>query len=160
MRPAWLWPVLVAALTAGCAAPSPVDVWVTDIAPMPSTLFEQRARLGLRVQNLGEAPIEATGVQVKLRVNGRMLAQGVDGASFSVPRLGDTTTSIVVSSTLFDTIKQLLALQGARSFAYALVGDIYTARTKLRFKRTGELSRADLEALAPTGLRSSVGDGP
>ena len=131
----------------GCTSTAAVDVYLTNITPMPSTLFEQRARLELRIQNLGEEPLQATGIDVDLRLNGKRLARGVDGAGFTVPRLGETTTSVVVSSSVFDTISQLMTLQGRDVFTYALKGRVITSGIDKRFSRAGELSRADLQPL-------------
>lgn len=131
----------------GCASTAAVDVYLTNITPMPSTLFEQRARLDLRIQNLGEKPLQATGIDVDLRLNGKRLARGVDGVGFTVPRLGETTTSVVVSSSVFDTISQLLTLQGRDVFTYALKGRVITPGIDKRFSQAGQLSRADLQPL-------------
>ena len=131
----------------GCTSTAAVDVYLTNITPMPSTLFEQRARLELRIQNLGEKPLQATGIDVDLRLNGKRLARGVDGVGFTVPRLGETTTSVVVSSSVFDTISQLLTLQGRDVFTYALKGRVITPGVDKRFSRAGQLSREDLQPL-------------
>jgi LEA14-like dessication related protein len=145
MRLIFLLCVLMA--SAGCTSTAVVDVYLTNITPMPSTLFEQRARLELRVQNLSEEPLEATGIDVDLRLNGKRLARGVDGTGFTVPRLGETITSVVVSSSVFDTITQLLTLQGRDVFTYGLKGRVITPGIDKRFSRGGQLSRADLQPL-------------
>ena len=64
-------------------------------------------------------------MQVRLDVNGARLARGVSDAAFTIPRLGETTTSIVATTSLFDLAKQLVALSGTQSFRYVLEGDIY-----------------------------------
>ena len=117
---------------------------------MPSTLFEQRVRLDLRVKNLQETPIEATGIDVSLRLNGKRLARGVDGQAISVPRLGETTASVVVSSSIFDTVKQVLSLRDRDVFTYGLSGKLITQGIDKRFNRSGEISRADLQPLVQT----------
>jgi LEA14-like dessication related protein len=131
----------------GCTATSNVDVYLTNITPLPSTLFEQRVRLDLRVKNLGEAPIQATGIDVALRLNGKRLARGVDGQAISVPRLGETTASVVVSSSIFDTVTQLLSMRERDTFTYGLSGKLITQGIDKRFNRSGEISRADLQPL-------------
>ena len=134
---------------AGCATQPPVEVYLTNIAPMPSTLFEQRVRLDLRVQNLTEKPVRATGADVQLMVNGRQLARGVSSEPVEVAPLGETATSVVVSSSVFDTVRQLLGLPGRTSFTYALRGKLFTNGFNRRFKRSGELTREDLGRLFP-----------
>ena len=138
------------AVLGGCATTSDVDVYLTNITPMPSTLFEQRVRLDLRVKNLGEAPIQATGIDVALRLNGKRLARGVDGQAISVPRLGETTASVVVSSSIFDTVTQLLSMRDRDTFTYGLRGKLITQGIDKRFSRSGEISRADLQPLVQT----------
>jgi len=147
MRIAVVW--LSMATVSGCVAPGKVDVYLTNITPMPSTLFEQRTRLDLRLQNLSEVPIDATGLDVALRVNGRRLARGVDAAAFTIPRLGETSVSVVVSTSVFDTIKQILGLRDRQVFSYTLKGKVITDGIDQRFSRSGEISRADLETFDP-----------
>ena len=140
--------LLLSVLLGGCVAPGNVDVYLKNITPMPSTLFEQRARLDLRFQNLGETPIEATGLDVALQVNGRRLARGVDAKSFTIPRLGEASASVVVSTSLFDTIKQILGLRDREVFTYTLKGRVIAQGMDQRFNRSGEISRSELEPLA------------
>jgi len=125
-------------------------VYLTNITPLPSTLFEQRVRLDLRVKNLHETPIQATGIDVSLRLNGKRLARGVDGKAISVPRLGETTASVVVSSSIFDTVKQVLSLRDRDVFTYGLSGKLITQGIDKRFSRSGEISRAELQPLVQT----------
>ncbi|XOV82213.1 MAG: LEA type 2 family protein [bacterium] len=135
------------AVLSGCASTAGVDVYLTSITPLPSTLFEQRVRLDLRVKNLQETPIQASGIDVSLRLNGKRLARGVDGQAISVPRLGETTASVVVSSSIFDTVKQLLSMRERDVFTYGLSGKLITPGIDKRFNRSGEISRADLQPL-------------
>ena len=139
--------LLIVAAT-GCATQNQVDVYLTNLTPMPSTLFEQRVRLDLRLQNLTEVPIEATGLDVALRVNDRRLARGVDAGSFTIPRLGEAQASVVVSSSVFDTIKQILGIGDRQVFSYTLQGRVITAGADKRFSKRGEISRAELQPLA------------
>ena len=139
--------VIVAGVLTGCVTQPNVEVYLTNLTPMPSTLFEQRVKLDLRIQNLTEQPIEATGLDVALRVNDKRLARGVDAASFTVPRLGDATASVVVSTSVFDTIRQILGLQDRQTFSYTLKGRVITPGIDQRFSRSGEISRTDLQAL-------------
>ena len=147
MRRRVLTALLIAAAS-GCASQNQVDVYLTNLAPMPSTLFEQRVRLDLRFQNLTETPIEATGLDVALRVNDQRLARGVDARSFTIPRLGEAQASVVVSSGVFDTIKQILGIRDRQVFTYTLQGKVITAGVDKRFRQHGEISRAELQPLA------------
>lgn len=139
----------------GCATQPQVEVYLTNIAPMPSTLFEQRVRLDLRVQNLSESPLRATGADVALVVNGRQLARGVTNTPLEVDALDEAATSIVVSSSVFDSLRQLLGLPGRTSFTYALKGKLFTSGLNKRFTRSGELTREDLGRLLPAASNSA-----
>jgi LEA14-like dessication related protein len=138
-----------AAVLAGCATEPLVDVYLVSIKPAPSTLFEQRAELNLRFQNLQASPLKASGVDLKLLVNDRQIARGVDNKSFTIPALADATTTVVVSSSVFATIRQLLAMQGAQTFSYGLKGRLHTNGSNRRFEKSGEIGRSSVALLAP-----------
>ena len=141
---------LVALLSlAGCTTQPRVEAYLANIKPLPSTLFEQRAQIEIRIQNLSESPIEATGIDLSLVVNNRRLARGVDNRAISIAPLSDTTTKVVVSSSVFDTIRQLLTLGNVQTFRYGLKGKLFTSGLNHRFSRSGEISREDLSVLAP-----------
>jgi LEA14-like dessication related protein len=111
---------------AGCAQYKPVDVFVINLTPAESEAFEQRIKVDLRILNPNDEAIVANGMQIRLDVNGARLARGVSDATFTIPRLGETTTSIVATTTLFDLAKQIVVMSGGRqTFRYVLDGDIY-----------------------------------
>ncbi len=116
---------LVLVSLAGCAQYKPVDVFVIGLQPTEGSPLEQRIRIDLRIQNPNDQPIDAHGMQIRLDVNGARLARGVSDATFTIPRLGETTTSIVATTSLFDLAKQIVALSGTQSFKYVLEGDVY-----------------------------------
>jgi LEA14-like dessication related protein len=109
----------------GCAHYQPVEVFVIGLQPAEGSALEQRIRVDLRIQNPNDQPIDAHGMQIRLDVNGARLARGVSDAAFTIPRLGETTTSIVATTSLFDLAKQIVALSGTQSFRYVLEGDVY-----------------------------------
>lgn len=145
--------ILVSVWLGGCAAPGSINVYLTHITPLPSTVMEQRARLDLRLQNLSDQPVEARGLDVALSVNGRRLARGVDNTTFTIPRLGEATQSVVVSAGVFDTLAQLLALPNVNVYSYGLRGRVVTPGPDQRFNQRGEISRADLAPLLSQGAR-------
>ncbi len=117
---AWL---LVA--VAGCATAPQPDVFVIDLEPLPGGTLEQRVRVDLRVQNPSTEPLSATGMSLRLLVNGQPLARGVSAEAFTVPPLGETTTSIVTSTTLIDLLRQIHGAQTRSSLEYRLEGKLY-----------------------------------
>ena len=138
-----------AGLLTGCATEPVVDVYLVSIKPAPSTLFEQRAELNLRFQNLQDSPLKASGVDLRLIVNDRQIARGVDNKTFTIPPLADATTTVVVSSSVFDTVRQLMALKDVQTFSYGLKGSLHTGGANRRFEKSGEIGRSSLAPLAP-----------
>ena len=132
----------------GCVTQPVVEVYVTDLKPLPSTLFEQRLQLELRIQNLSDKPIEATGMDVRLELNDRQWGRGVSAQAVKIPALGEGRASVAVSSGVFDSVRQLLAIQGRETFTFGLSGRLIMPGFDKRFRRGGEISRADLESLA------------
>ncbi len=135
---------------AGCAVQPQIDVMVARIAPAESTMLEQRARIDVRIRNFSDRPIAASGMTLELDVNGSRFARGVSDRQFSVPGLGETTTSVVVGISVFDMVRQLLGLEGRETFDYVLSGKIFgtgaMARAS-RFTRRGEFTREQLARL-------------
>jgi LEA14-like dessication related protein len=118
--------VLALAALSGCVQYKPVDVFVIALTPTEGSALEQRMKIDLRILNPNDEPLAANGMQIRLDVNGARLARGVSDASFTIPRLGEATTSIVATTTLFDLAKQIVAMSGGKqSFQYVLDGDIY-----------------------------------
>ena len=118
--------VLSLATSSGCAQYKPVDVFVIGLTPVEGSALEQRIQVDLRILNPNNESISANGMRIRLDVNGARLARGVSDAYFDVPRLGEATTSIVATTTLFDLAKQIVVMSGGKqTFQYVLDGDIY-----------------------------------
>src|SRR5262245_50911701 len=142
---------VLATLLSGCMTQPQVDVFVIGLTPLETTGLEQRMRIDLRVQNAGDAPLAARGMQIALDVNGKTLARGVSNQPFSVPSLGEATTSIVTSTSLFDVLRQAFSLGGQQSIDYEVSGTIYRQGgfpSSVGFRRSGTL--ADLKTAPPT----------
>jgi LEA14-like dessication related protein len=140
---------LVLAVLAGCAGRPPVEVLLIGVAPVESTLFEQRLRLDFRLQNFSDRAIRATGFSVALDVNGRRLARGVDDGAVLLTGLSETTASAVVSTSLFDVARQLLDIRNRETFDYQLTGRLYLDGwpRSLPFTRSGRITRTELARL-------------
>jgi LEA14-like dessication related protein len=147
----WLMAIAIVAMP-GCAVQPTVDVYLTNLKPLQSTVFEQRAELSLRFQNLRPEPLEVSGMDVRLIVNDKRLARGVTNQSFTIEPLAEATSTVIVSAGMFDTIRQLLGMRERQSYSYSLEGKLYTPGINRRFRRSGELSRRELGALAPNNL--------
>ncbi len=132
----------VLCVTAGCATYQPLDVALVGIEPLPSSTFEQRMRIELRVLNPNDRAFEATGLSLRLDVNGQPLARAVSNAPFAVPRLGETRLELTASTSLFDLARQILALPDRHEpMAYRIEGRLHRRglAPDLSFGRGGEI---------------------
>ena len=133
---------------AGCASLgvgiAPIEVNVANLTPLPSTAYEHRLRVDLRLRNPNDRSFQIDGLRFVLDVNGRRLASGVSDQKASLPRLGETIVSVTTTTSLLDIVNQLVALgeQSQRerpSFDYMLRGRIFVSHSwgGLDFERKG-----------------------
>lgn len=143
---------------AGCASwgvgAEPVEVSLVALTPLPSTAFEHRLRVDLRLRNPNNRAYEIEGVRVLLDVNGRRLASGVSNERTTLPRLGEVVVPITTTTTLIDVVNQIVALsrQEQPRFEYALRGRVFLAGAwgSLEFRREG-----DSDDLLPPGAAAA-----
>lgn len=106
--------------------------------------LEQRFAVGLRVINPNNRDIEVDGLDFSLDLNGRRLARGVSNENFTLPRLGEAETTVVVSTSLLDVLRQAVQL-GQRQdeqLEYRLRGKLHLGGLLLRsipFDHSGKL---------------------
>ena len=77
---------------AGCATlgtGEPIEVQLVSLTPLPSTAFEHRLRVDLRLRNPNNRSYEIEGVRFLLDVNGERLASGLSNDRATLPRLGE-----------------------------------------------------------------------
>jgi LEA14-like dessication related protein len=138
---------LFLAASSGCASWPALrlerpEVILVDLAPLESTLFEQRVRIDLRVLNPNARPLEVEGLDFELELNDLRVARVLSNEALSVPARGDALLSVTASATVFDLLRQLLAAQRQQreTYAYRVGGRIYLRgllQRKLRFEQTG-----------------------
>lgn len=120
--------VLLTALMLGCASlgqrREPPIVSLAGLEMGEMTLFEQRYRLQLRVQNPNDVELPISGLHCTLVINDREFANGVSDASVTVPRFGEALLSVDVVSDLRRVIAQLRdrERQPLNSITYRLSG--------------------------------------
>jgi hypothetical protein len=136
--------LLALALASGCASlgagREPVEVSVVSLVPLPSTAFEHRLRIDLRLRNPNNRSYEIEGLRFVLDVNGRRLASGTSDRRATLPRLGDVVVPVVTTTTLFDLVNQIVAFgrEEQPRFEYALRGKLFLAPWgSLAFERSG-----------------------
>jgi LEA14-like dessication related protein len=125
-----------AVLLAGCASlglgVEPIEVNVVDLTPLPSTAFEHRLLVQLRLRNPNDRGFEVDGLRFVLDVNGERLASGVTDQTTTLPRLGETVIAVPTTTTLLDVVNQVVAftrMSDAQQprFDYELRGRIFLA---------------------------------
>ena len=119
-----------AAWLVGCAsigAGEPVEVQLASLTPLPSTAFEHRLRVDLRLRNPNNRAYEIEGLRFLLDVNGERLASGVSNEPATLPRLGETIVSVVTTTSLLDVVNQIVvpSKQPQPKFDYALRGTLF-----------------------------------
>jgi LEA14-like dessication related protein len=137
--------VALAAAGAGCASlgmgAEPIDVNVVNLAPLPSTAFEHRLRVDLRLRNPNDRSYEIDGLRFALEVNGRRLATGVWSEAATLPRLGEVVIPVTTTTTLLDLVNQILAFGQTEQprFEYTLRGRLFLANSwgGIDFEREG-----------------------
>lgn len=144
-----LLPILLAATGAafvsGCASLAagrePIEVNLVQIAPLPSTAFEHRLRVDLRLRNPNDRAYEIDGLRFVLDVNGQRLASGVSSEPATLPRLGEVVVPVTTTTTLFDLVNQIVRFgtEEQPRFEYRLRGKIFLAGLwgSLSFEREG-----------------------
>jgi hypothetical protein len=138
----------------GCASlglgADPIDVNLVGLTPLPSTAFEHRLRVDLRLRNPNPRAYRIDGLRFRLDVNGRRLATGQTDLEVELPRLGEVVVPVIATTTLLDLVHQILVLGarsegGQQSFDYELRGRVFLAGSwgGIDFERSG--STEDLE---------------
>jgi LEA14-like dessication related protein len=142
--------LLALLLVAGCAnlaALQAPEVQVTSLQllePAPGSL-EQRFAVGLRLVNPNNRALAVDGLDFELDLNDRRLARGVTNRAFELPRLGETETSVIVTTSVFDLLRQAVELGSGRQSAmdYRLRGRLHLGSGFVRsvpFDHRGKLT--------------------
>ncbi len=143
--------IVAAFVLAGCAGMpgrDPLQVNVADIESLPGEGLEARMLVKLRVQNPNDAPVEYTGVYVKLDVQGKTFATGVSGERGTIPRFGETIIGVPVTVSMLRIGLQALGMLTwgpVTKIHYKLEGKLDGPLLgSLRFQREGEFGLWDL----------------
>ncbi len=119
------------------------EVSVINIVPLEAEgMFEQRARVDIRITNPNDFDLNVTGYSFKLDINDSRFTHGVNNESLTVPRLGEAKTSLVVTTTMLDIFRQVMALDKHQNPNYTISGKLYLGNSRIRsvsFKHEGDL---------------------
>ncbi len=139
--------LMVALFVGGCAAlmkqPEPPQVTLAGLNLTDVSLFEQRFRVQLRLQNPNDYDLPLDGFQFDLKLNDQPFLSGVSSDSVTLPRLGSTTVEMDAVSKLSGLMQQIqgITLGQTRAMRYSLTGKIHLVRPLLSLpvKEEGEL---------------------
>ena len=142
-----IWLFTSVALLCACAGllnrPEPPNIYLTDVQMLDMSLFEQRYRLRLRVQNPNDFPLPISGMNYTVEINGRDFAEGVSPRSVTIPAFGEEVIEVDAVSNLARVVDQVLDFGREQSLRYRLSGSLRLDRTgiaRLPFDYQGELS--------------------
>jgi len=156
MMRAFILVLLAAFALAGCAGlPSsdPIEVTVAGVEPMlPGEGLEVRLLVKLRVQNPNDAPIDYTGVYVKLDVLNKTFATGVSDEAGTVPRFGEAVIGVPVTVSVVRMVHQMMGMLDGKpvdKINYEMSGKLNgSAFRTVRFKSHGEFTLPTTPAAA------------
>jgi LEA14-like dessication related protein len=103
--------MLLALMLAGCAlAPhfQTPRLSVVDVQVVSTTLWEQRLKVRLGVQNPNDTALEVRGIEYTLEVAGQQVASGVSDASFIVPALGEAQFDTNLTTNMTGALLKLI----------------------------------------------------
>ena len=107
---------LVALALVGCSTLLPrletPQLSIVNVELQESTLWQQRVKVRMRVQNPNDRSLPIKGLSYALEVAGQEFAQGVSGASFTVPALGEAEFDMNVTANMASTLIKLLGRGG------------------------------------------------
>ena len=147
---------LGAILLSACAQPGVLDtpprVNLVDLRPLEITLFEQRYRVRLRIQNPNDAPMEVRGMDYAIDINKEKFAEGVSDERFTVPPYGEHVVEVTLTSSLMRLVEQFRKLQqrGRMVLEYRLAGRLRVADLPGSYAFSHE-DTLDLSAEPPAG---------
>ena len=143
---------------AACAQLEPAEppqVSLSDIRLLGGGLMEQRLMVEVRIGNPNNFDLPLEGLTVDLQVNDRPFAQGYSNKNVTVPRLGEARVPVIATTTLFDMVQQVFALNNRRAISYNLSGKAYITGMfggAVPFEKAGSLQLAPGEAPGANAL--------
>lgn len=111
------------------------ELSVVGVQLVSATLFEQRLKVRLHVQNPNDRALPIKGIEYTMEVMEQPAASGQSDASFVVPPLGEAEFDMSVTTNLAGTLLQLLS-RGSNALAqevpYRLTGKVELSEGWLR----------------------------
>jgi LEA14-like dessication related protein len=120
---------------------------VVNVEMLDGTLWEQRLKVRMRVQNPNDRALPIKGLSYTLEVADQDFARGLSDASFTVPAMGEAEFDMNVTANMATALVKLLGQRDgddslAERLPYRIVGKVSLAEGVLRtipFEERGEL---------------------
>lgn len=122
----------------GCASlrsSDPLQVTMAGVESLPGEGLELRLLVKLRVQNPNQAPIEYSGVYVKLDVQGKTFATGVSDQSATIAGFSEGIVAVPVSVSVLRMARQVMGMLDGKPV------------DKIRYDMRGKLSSGAFRSL-------------
>ncbi len=123
-----------------------IRVNLSSLEMLESTVFEQRFKAAIRIQNRSQSVLAVNGLSYDLALNDKDFASGVSNQKLTIEPLSEGVITVNLTSTLFSLIRQIKPMQELESkpFSYDLYGNIYTdnAFFGISFSENGEIDLA------------------
>ena len=142
----WIVAVLAVLLSA-CAAQTKLEapnLSVVNMEMLESSLFTQRLKVRVRVQNPNDVELPVKGVSAKLEIAGEKFASGVSANSFVVPAFGESEFDLMVDASMARTLLGMMGKGGGakamESLDYRITGKVSLSSGMIRsipFDETG-----------------------
>jgi LEA14-like dessication related protein len=105
---------------------------VVGIEMQKGSLWQQKFRVRLHVDNPNDLALPVKGITYTLEVNGQEFAHGESAASFSVPALGQAEFDMNMTANMAGTLISLLGHGSDATVEYHLAGKIALSQGWLR----------------------------
>jgi LEA14-like dessication related protein len=136
---------LLATLLGACATTQlePPNLSVVNMEMLESSLFTQRLKVRVRVQNPNDVELPVKGVSAKLEIAGEKFASGVSADSFTVPAFGEQEFDLLVDASMARTLLTMVGKgkdKPMESLDYRISGKVSLASGMVRsipFDETG-----------------------
>lgn len=120
-----------------------IRVNLSSLEMLESTVFEQRFKAAIRIQNRSQSVLAVNGLSYDLALNDKDFASGVSNQKLTIEPLSEGVITVNLTSTLFSLMRQIKSVQQLESkpFSYDLYGNIYTdnAFFGISFSENGEI---------------------
>lgn len=126
--------LLLAWALGGCSAFVPKlerpHLSIVNVEVLSSTLWVQRLRVHIRVENPNARPLPVSALSYSIEVGGQELAHGAANESFVIPALGESEFATDVSANMAGALLTILGRSHDRandSIDYRIVGKVVLA---------------------------------